>query len=157
MTNNDIIRSIRYLLNISDAKIAEIYALGGLKVSIENVKNHLLKEDDPGYVNCSDEAMAPFLDGLIYLKRGRDPDRPPMRFEFPITNNIILKKLRVAFELREDDVLSLIGSGGNGYNLSRSELNAFFRKNDHPNYRLCGDQVLRFFLKGLTQKLRPQQ
>jgi uncharacterized protein YehS (DUF1456 family) len=157
MTNNDIIRSVRYLLNLSDAKIAEIVGLAGLKISVDDVKAYLAKEEDPAYHNCNDEVMVHFLDGLIYFKRGRDPHRAPLPFELPVTNNLVLKKMRVAFELREDDVLTLVDVGGSGYNLSKAELNAFFRKSDHPNYRPCGDQVLRFFLKGLTQRLRGQQ
>ncbi len=69
-----------------------------------------------------------------------------------MTNNDILKKLRVALKLRDDqieEILKLVD-----FNMSKSELGAFFRKEDHPNYVECGDQVLRNFLNGLVIHLR---
>lgn len=152
MTNNDVIRSVRYILNVSDKKIAEIFALGDLDVEVTDVIDFLKDEEDPNYLRCDDESMAHFLDGLIYLKRGRDQSKEPFPFELPISNNLILKKLRVAFALKEPDMHEVISMGG--YTIGRAELSAFLRKRDHPNYRECGDQVLRYFLKGLATKFR---
>jgi uncharacterized protein YehS (DUF1456 family) len=98
--------------------------------------------------------MARFLNGLIYLKRGKDETRPPLAPELP-TNNVVLKKLRVAFELKDEDIISMIERDGTP--VSKTELSAFFRKEGHPNFRQCGDQFLRRFLKGLTNRLRPDQ
>jgi len=61
-----------------------------------------------------------------------------------MTNNDIFKKLRVAHKLRDDDIIRV----------SKSELSAFFRREDHPNYVACGDQILRNFLNGLIIHLR---
>lgn len=152
MVNNDVIRSIRYILNVRDKNIVEIIALAGLKVSITDVERCLKNEEDPDYIVCDDEMMVHFLDGLIYFKRGKDESRPPMPFEYPVTNNLVLKKMRVAFELKEPDMHELIETGG--YKVGRAELSAFLRKKGQPNYRECGDQVLRYFLKGLTLKIR---
>jgi len=69
-----------------------------------------------------------------------------------MTNNDILKKLRVALRLRDDDILEILTLVD--FKISKSELSAFFRKEDHPNYRECGDQVLRNFLNGLVVHLR---
>lgn len=69
-----------------------------------------------------------------------------------MTNNDILKKLRVALRLRDDDILEILTLVD--FKISKSELSAFFRKEDHPNYRECGDQVLRNFLNGLVLHLR---
>jgi uncharacterized protein YehS (DUF1456 family) len=66
----------------------------------------------------------------------------------PITNNIVLKKLRVAFELKDTDILSLIQKSG--LTLTKTELSAFFRQPDHRNYRECQDQYLRNLLKALN-------
>ncbi|MNY50207.1 hypothetical protein D3C86_1856970 [compost metagenome] len=96
--------------------------------------------------------MAYFLDGLVYFKRGKDENRPALPIELPMTNNIILKKLRVAFELKEDDILDIFSDAG--FRVGRAELSAFFRRKGHFNYRECGDQMLRNFLKGLTLRLR---
>lgn len=97
--------------------------------------------------------MAHFLNGFVVFKRGKDDTRPPAPLETPITNNIIMKKLRVAFNLKEDDILRLLAT--NGFQVGRGELSAFFRRKDHSNYRPCGDQFLRNFLKGLTATFRP--
>lgn len=152
MENNDVLRSIRYLLNINDQKIVHIAGLADLNIPLGEVQEFLKKEDEPGFKPCDDQFMSYFLDGLIYFKRGRDESRPQPALELPVTNNTILKKLRVAFQLKEQDMLDLVEKGG--YRIGRSELSAFLRKKDHPNYRECGDQVLRYFLKGLTLKLR---
>lgn len=147
MKNNDVLRSIRYILNISERKITEILALSGLQVPLSEVEDILKDEEAIGYLECDDELMAHFLDGLIYFKRGRDESRPDLPLEIPISNNLVLKKLRVAFQLKEEDMHELLRKAD--YPLGRSELSALLRKKDHPNYRACGDQVLRYFLKGL--------
>lgn len=151
MINNDVIRSVRYMLNISEFKLVEIVKLGGGEVTQAEMNAFIKKEDEPGFVECRQNVMAHFLNGLIYLKRGKDESRPPLASELP-TNNVVLKKLRVAFELKDDDILRMLSDAG--FNISKTELSAFFRKEGHHNYRQVGDQFLRNFLKGLTQKLR---
>ena len=70
----------------------------------------------------------------------------------PLTNNGILKKLRIALKFREDEMLSTLKLAG--MSLSKSELSALFRKEGQRHYKECGDQILRNFLKGLTTRLR---
>lgn len=152
MTNNDYLRGLRYLLDISDYKVVEILKLSGITVPLDEVRAYLKDEEDPGYIKCTDEVMAHFLDGMIYFKRGKDESRPPMPFEFPITNNLVLKKLKVAFALKEDDMHAVLELAG--FRVGRSELSALLRKKGQENYRECGDQFLRNFLKGLTIKER---
>ncbi|MFN5345907.1 MAG: DUF1456 family protein [Bacteroidota bacterium] len=73
-----------------------------------------------------------------------------------LTNNDILKKLRVALELRDDDIIEILKLSD--FEISKTELSALFRKEDHPNYKKCGDQLLRNFLNGLiTYKRGPRQ
>jgi hypothetical protein len=69
-----------------------------------------------------------------------------------MTNNDIFKKLRVALKLRDDEIVEILKLVD--FNMSKSELGAFFRNEDHPNYVECGDQVLRNFLNGLVLHLR---
>lgn len=152
MTNNDYLRSIRFLLDVGDTRLVDIMKLSGISVPLEDVKAYLLNEEDEGYLQCSDEVMAHFLDGLVYFKRGKDESRPVVPFELPINNNTVLKKLRVAFELKEDDMHDVLKLAG--FTVGRSELSALLRKRGHINYRDCGDQLLRNFLKGLTVKAR---
>ncbi|SFZ79489.1 DUF1456 family protein [Chitinimonas taiwanensis] len=154
MIHNDVLRSIRYILDISDARMADIIKLGGLDADKFDVIAYLKRDEEPGYLDCPDEVIAHFLDGLVVHKRGRDESRPQPPIELPVYNNTVLKKLRVAFELREEDILAIIEQAG--FQVSKPELSALFRKPDHKNYRRCGDQFLRNFLKGLTLRLRPE-
>lgn len=148
MIHNDVLRSVRHMLNLPNNKILEILALAGPSISLEELHTYLKSEDEPGFVNCPDEIMAQFLDGMIYFRRGKDPARPMPPVELPVTNNIVLKKLRVAFELKEESILQILRNAG--FPVSAPELSAFFRRSGHSNYRECGDQYLRNFLKGLT-------
>lgn len=152
MTHNDVLRSLRYLLNVSDAQLAAIASLSDHPVSEAQMGAYLRPEDQPGYQPCDDETLAHVLDGLIYHKRGRDRSRPPHPLELPVSNNTVMKKLRVAFELKDEDMHRILESAG--LPMNKPELNALFRKKGHKNYRECGDQVLRHFLKGLTLRER---
>src|SRR3954463_11260458 len=143
MTNNDVLRSVRYLLNVSDETLADIIRLGQGEVSRGELVAFLKKEDEDGYQACSDAVMAHFLNGLVTYKRGKDDARPPQPLELPVTNNTVLKKVRVAFELKDDDIIALLRK--TGLVVSKTELGAFFRRPDHRNYRDCGDQFLRNF------------
>jgi len=155
MINNDVLRSIRYMLDLSDRKIAEICALADPAFGVDkaDVPGWLRKEDEEGFVACDDRTLAHFLDGLIVQFRGRDESQPLRPVEKRITNNLVLKKLRVAFELKDVDMHAIFESAG--FPVSKPELSALFRQPDHKNFRACGDQLLRNFLKGLTLRVRP--
>lgn len=152
MLNNDILRSVRYMLDLADNHLVQIAALGGLELTAEQVHGMLEKDEAPGFVPCNDRIMAHLLDGLIVFRRGRDESQPPRPVEKRITNNLVLKKLRVAFELKDQDIIDILASVD--FAVSKAELNALFRQPGHNNYRSCGDQLLRLFLKGLTQRVR---
>lgn len=149
MTNNDALRSIAYLLHVSDSKLVEIVALGGGEVALADILTYMKREDEEGHVPCPHKVMAHFLNGLVVFKRGRVEGQPDAPVETPVTNNLILKKLRVAFELTDDDIATLLNKAG--LTVSKSERSAFFRRPDHRNFRECGDQVLRNVIKGLTR------
>ena len=154
MINNDVLRSIRYMLDLSDSKVVEITRLADADFPIEKAQiPALLKKDgEDGFVACSDRVLAHFLDGLVYHYRGRDESLPQRRVEDRITNNLVLKKLRVAFQLKDVDMHEIFESAG--FPLSKPELTALFRQPGHKHFRLCGDQILRNFLKGLTLRFR---
>lgn len=154
MTNNDILRSIRYMLDLSDPKVAELAQLADadLEIDKEVVQRFLKKEEDADYLNCADRVLACFLDGLVIQRRGRNERQPARPVESRISNNIVLKKLRIAFELRDDDMHAIFAEAG--FPISKPELSALFRQPGHKHYRACGDQILRNFLKGLTMRLR---
>ena len=155
MINNDVLRSIRYMLDLSDSMVVDTILLADPAFSVDQAQVHdfLRKDDEPLFEACPDAVLARFLDGLVYHYRGRDESQPQRAPEKRITNNIVLKKLRVAFELKDVDMHAIFES--TGFPLSKPELSALFRQPDHKNYRDCGDQLLRNFLKGLTQRVRP--
>lgn len=70
-------------------------------------------------------------------------------------NNDVIKKLRVALHLRDDEIIQILKLVN--YEITKSELSAVFRKDDHPNYKPCGDQLLRNFLNGLVIHMRGSQ
>jgi uncharacterized protein YehS (DUF1456 family) len=154
MINNDVLRSIRYMLDLADAKVVEIAKLPDPAFPLEkaDVQAFLLREDEPGFAACSDRVLAHFLDGLVIHRRGRDERLPPRPVEKRVTNNVVLKKLRVAFELKDVDMHAVFAASG--HPVSKPELTALFRQPGHANYRPCRDQLLRNFLKGLTLRVR---
>ncbi|WAT01299.1 DUF1456 family protein [Rouxiella chamberiensis] len=155
MMNNDVLRSVRYMLDLSEGRLIEILASTGTIISPPVMSRYLKKEDEADYLVCPDEVMANFLNGLIFFKRGKDDRFPAPEVEKRVTNNVMLKKLRVAFELKTEDLQSVLAAAD--FKVSEGELSAFFRKEGHKNYRPCGDQVLRYFLKGLTMRVRPKK
>ncbi|MEO6927292.1 MAG: DUF1456 family protein [Rhodanobacter sp.] len=154
MINNDVLRAIRYMLDLSDGKVVEIIHLAdaAAPATKEEVQAMLKKDDDPGYTECSNHLLALFLDGLVFHLRGKDDSRPPRPLEKRVTNNVVLKKLRVAFELKDEDMHRIMEAAN--FPVTKPELSALFRQPAHKNFRLCGDQLLRNFLKGLTMRVR---
>jgi uncharacterized protein YehS (DUF1456 family) len=151
MTNNDVLRRIRYTFNFDDSKMIAIFALAGLEVTRAEISDWLKKDDDSDYKNCGDLQLASFLNGLIVEKRGKK-DGPQPEPEKTLNNNIIFRKLKIALNLQADDVIAMINQAD--FRISKHELSAFFRKPGHKHYRECKDQVLRYFLKGMQLKYR---
>jgi uncharacterized protein YehS (DUF1456 family) len=148
MNPNDALRSLRYMLGVNDAKLAAVIALGGGSVNKAQVSAFLKQDDEEGYEGCKDEVLAQFLNGLVIYKRGADPARPPQPVPRSVTNNLICKKLRTAFQLKDTEIIALVEKSG--MKISKAEVGAIFRAEGHRNYRPCGDQFLRYLLKGLT-------
>ena len=152
MTNNDVLRRLRYILNIKDTKIIKILALVNYQVPLPRVVSWLKKEEDEDFTQCTDKDLSAFLDGLIIEKRGKRDESKSAKPQVPqrLNNNLIFLKLKIAFNLKSDDVLALLALAKQS--ISSSELSAFFRKKTHRHYRVCKDQILRKFLKGLQLK-----
>ncbi|MCK4675239.1 MAG: DUF1456 family protein [Gammaproteobacteria bacterium] len=149
MTNNDILRRIRYIFDFNDLKMITIFDLADYKVTREQISDWLKKDDDPAYKTCNDTQLATFLNGLINYKRGKKDGPQPVP-EKKLNNNIIFRKLKIALNLKEDDTLKILQLADLA--ISKHELSAFFRRQDHKHYRLCKDQILRNFLKGMQLK-----
>jgi uncharacterized protein YehS (DUF1456 family) len=95
-----------------------------------------------------------FLNGLIIEKRGKKEGPQPLP-ETKLNNNIIFRKLKIALNLKDVDVLDILSLVD--LRISKHELSAFFRKPNQSQYRLCKDQILRNFLHGLQKKYRVNQ
>jgi uncharacterized protein YehS (DUF1456 family) len=150
MTNNDVLRRVRYILDLNDSEMMNIFKHAELEVSREKLSNWLKQDEDPEYVFIKDGDFAYFLTGLIIEKRGKRDGEVP-KSEKSLTNNIVLRKLVIAFNLKSEEVLEVLGMAD--LRVGKSELSAFFRKPGHKNYRDCKDQILRNFLVGLQTKL----
>ena len=155
MTNNDFLRRLRYALNIKDNIMIQIFKKGNIIVTREDVIDYLKKDIDEGLKKLSNNDLISFLDGLIIQKRGKREDgTPPPKIKITKNNlnNILLRKLRIALAFKSYDMIRIFKLGG--IEISEGELSALFRREDHKNYKECGDKYVRVFLKGLTEYCR---
>ena len=151
MTNNDIFRRIRYIFNFNDSKMIDLFAQADVEVTRAQISDWLKKEDDPAHKGIYDKDLAIFLNGLINDRRGKR-EGPQPKPEKTLNNNLILRKLKIALNLKVEEMVAIFD--GVGFQVSKHELSAFFRKPTQKQYRLCKDQFLREFLYGLQKKYR---
>lgn len=151
MTNNDILRRLRYAFDYNDDKMMELFALGGYPATRAEVSDWLKKEDDEAAQSLYDIKLATFLNGLIISMRGAREGGPP-KPEKTLNNNMILRKLKIALNLRDEGMIAIFDLAD--LEVSKHELSALFRKSTQSQYRLCKDQFLRNFIHGLQLKHR---
>ncbi|QOV09405.1 DUF1456 family protein [Viridibacillus arvi] len=167
MDNNDILIRTRYALDIKNRDMVEIFKLGGMEVTREEVPKILTKtkdefddevnvEENDDQIKCDYKMLESFLNGFITFKRGKQEAKPGQAKAPETTkdhvNNMLLKKLKVALQLTTEDMLDILDDGGIA--VSKGELGAIFRKPGHRNYKECGDNFARKFLKGLAVRYR---
>lgn len=151
MTNNDILGRIRYIFDFNDSKVISIFSLADLNVTREQMSDWLQKEEHPNFKSLNDELLITFLNGLINDKRGKKEGVQPSP-EKKLSNNIIFRKLKIALDLKAEDVLVILQLAD--FSMSNHELSSLFRKKGHKHYRECQEQVLCYFLQGLQIKYR---
>ena len=151
MNNNDVLKRIRYIFDYTDAKMIELFELGDLKVNRAIVSDWLKKEYDDEFKDMTDRELAMFLNGLINDKRGKREGVKVVPEKY-LDNNIILRKLKIAFNLKTEDMMAVFKLSGK--QIGKHELTAFFRNPKQNQYRECQDQYLRNFLIGLQEKYR---
>ena len=130
-----------------------IFAQADLAVSRSQVSNWLKKDDDPEQQRCDDRILACYLNGLINEMRGKKEGKQPEP-EDKLNNNIIFKKLKIALNLKAEDILRMMALVD--FTISKHELSAFFRKKGHKHYRECQEQILRNFLHGIQLEYRDE-
>jgi len=149
LNKNDILYKIYRALSLTLDEIVEIYKLEKYEITKEHIESLLKKHQDRGFISCSYEELGVFLDGLVTFKRGPSSKKSNSNEVVELTNNLILKKLRIALELKESEV-EIIFSLGDA-ELTKQQLSSLFRKETHKNFRLCSDELLIAFLDGLDE------
>lgn len=144
-------RRVRYIFDFSDQLMITIFKLGGYESNKAELATWLAREGEPEFVLCEDVNLAGFLNGLIIKNRGPSDKGTPEPEHF-LSNNSVLRKLKIALSLQADDLLEILKL--NEFTMSKHELSALFRRPDHKNYRECLDQVLRNFLDGMEKRYR---
>jgi uncharacterized protein YehS (DUF1456 family) len=144
MTNNDCLRRISGILGLDESAIIKVFSNIDQQVTKEEISNLLKQEDADEF---TDILFTAFLDGLIIEKRGAKEEGAKPPADKNLTNNIIFKKLRIAFDLKAEDVLSILSLAD--CTIGKHDLSAFFRNPESGKYRKCEDQILENFLAGL--------
>lgn len=151
MANNELLRSIRDALSLDAATMIQIFRAAGREVGQSAIDAFLKTEDEDDYIPCSNPIMGFFLDGLIIHNRGEKDGGPTPATALPLAelgNNAVLKKLRIALDLKEDDLIGIFSLAG--IVMTKNDLTALFRKPGHKHYKECTDQLLRGFIKGVA-------
>jgi len=152
MARNELLSSICDAVKIDPATAVQVFAHAGRPVGLSTVMALMSSEEQDGYIPCSDPVLGFFLDGLIIHLRGprEGQSLPADAPTASLTNNAILKKLRIALDLKEDTLVGILGLAG--VTISSHELTALFRKPGHKHYKGCNDKLLRDFIRGLAMR-----
>ena len=149
LKTNDVLYKVTKALDLEEAEILKAYELEGYEMDPKHLEGLLKKRVDKGFELCSYEELGIFLDGLVTLRRDPSPKKPADDEAVALTNNLILKKLRIALELKEHKTEIIFGLGD--VTLSKQELKSLFRKEGHKNFKACSDELLMAFLEGLDE------
>jgi uncharacterized protein YehS (DUF1456 family) len=149
MQINDILFKIKEALHLDSAMLIEAYKLADYEMTEERLENILKRRQDTGYEEATYEELGIFLDGLVLLKRGPSDKVASEDEVVDLTNNLILKKIRVAMELKEAELLILFALAE--VSLTKRQIGSLFRKEGGKNFKVCSDELLMAFLDGLNE------
>ena len=152
MDNNDIMRRLRFALKLSDKQMVDIFGLADFVITEKTVISILKKDEDENFLKCTNDMLNSFLDGFIIQKRGKSDDAPKEKIAEKMSNNVVLKKLKIALNLKSEEIQAILLK--EGVEVSNSEISAVMRRVGHRNYKECGDRYLRNFLKRLAEYKR---
>jgi uncharacterized protein YehS (DUF1456 family) len=130
-----------------------MFTSGGIELKLFDVKALLYKDESEDFREATHRELAGFLNGLINLKRGKREGAQPEP-EAILTNNVVLRKFKIAMNWRDEDILETLMLGDMRF--GKHELSALFRKPTHTHYRLCKDQLIRKLLIGMHIRYRPK-
>jgi uncharacterized protein YehS (DUF1456 family) len=149
INTNEVIYKLQQALSLTLEEMIEAYKLENYDMSQIHLKRLLTRRQEKDFMLCSYEELGVFLDGLVTLKRGPSPKKPHEREVIELSNNLILKKLRIALELKEAETEIIFGLAD--VELSKQQLASLFRKEGHKNFKVCSDELLMAFLEGLDE------
>lgn len=163
MNNNERLMRLKNALNIDDAGMIEIFKLGYMEFSTEEINKMCLvayenysDEEKAAVKVCENDIFEAFLNGFIILKRGENESdkgkpRPLMLGEKDRknVNNVLLKKMKIALSLTNDDLIDIFESVGT--TTSNRELSPIFRKEGHKHYKKCSDAFALAFIDGIRK------
>jgi len=141
MDNHEVVTRLRQGLGLGDEELTELLGAGGAPVTAEAVARY-------GEVPLSDAQLLELLDGLIVWRRGPSPTKPKPGARPRVDGNLVLKKLRIALDLREDDLVKVFAAGGR--EVGARGLTPWFRKAKSKHYKAVDDATLGAFLDGLA-------
>jgi len=149
MQINDILFKIKTALSLSEKEIIEAYRLVNFIITEERVSNVLKRHQDKGYEEATYEELGLFLDGLVILKRGENSKKVESDELVELSNNLILKKLRVAMNLKESELVIIFALAE--VTLTKRQIGSLFRKEGGKNFKTCSDELLIAFIDGLDE------
>lgn len=150
--NNEVLRRISEVLSLDAAGICAIFSQAQKSVTEDHALAMLSKPGSAEFAGCDDSLLATLLNGLINERRGKKEGAQP-ELESQLTNNMIFMKLRIAFDLKTDDLVTIFKSVD--VELSKHEVSSLFRKPGQKHHKKCSDAVLRQFFDGLHKRVNP--
>lgn len=149
MRTNDIFRKLNQCLQLDAVQIQQLFALADMELSEKDIANLLKTDYQPGFSAMPDYILLTFLNKLIEQRRGKKADAEPELVEkhSKVSNNDVLKKLRIAFNLHEQQVRDALKLAT--IELTKSDLAALFRKPGHVHFKACDDDLVLDFIEGL--------
>ncbi|CAA6814172.1 MAG: Unknown protein [uncultured Sulfurovum sp.] len=149
MQTNDILFKLKTALSLEDEQIIEAYKLVDYEMTKARLANIMTRRQDKNFEEASFEELGIFLDGLVLLKRGPSDKVANEDDVVELTNNLILKKVRVAMELKEPELIILFALGE--VTITKRQIGSLFRKEGAKNFKVCSDELLDAFLEGLNE------
>ena len=134
---------------MSNSELIEAYSLVDYSMKNERLENILKRRQDQGYEEANYEELGIFLDGLVLLKRGASDRVSTIEEAVALSNNLIMKKLRVALELKEAELVIVFALAE--ITLTKRQIGALFRKEGTKNFKYASDELLMAFIEGLDE------
>ena len=148
LTLNETLYKIKKSLDLTNSDIIQAYELEDFSISEEHLESLLVQKHDKNFQEATFEEVGIFLDGLVTLKRGPSKQKPTNE-TVELTNNLTLKKLRIALELKDPQIEIIFALAD--IELTKQQLSSLYRKESHKNFKVCSDTLLISFLDGLDE------